>query len=640
MFESIRNRKQILMAVLLILIIPSFVLVGIEGFTPDPRGAPVAQVDGQDITQVDWDRAHQEQSQRLRQAMPTIDPAMLDSPEARFATLEHLVRQRVLTAAAQAYKLHISDQRLALSLQEHEVIAGLRRPDGTLDVEAYRQLLARQGLTPELFEAQVRAELAQIQVLQGLEGSSFAPEAVAKIALDAFFEQRQVRVASFDARDHAAGVVPSDAEIQAFYDANLYLFQAPEQADVEFVVLDANALAPGIALAETDVRAYYEQNIERLAGPQERRASHILLSVAPGATAADKEQVRQRASALLTQVRQAPQTFADVARAHSQDPGSAVNGGDLGYFSRGAMVKPFEDAVFALQQGGISELVETDFGFHIIKLVDIRTPPRRSFEQMRPELEADLRLQQAQRLFTQSMEPFSNLVYEQGESLAPVAERFGLTIQTARAVTRQPRPDAGVLAHEGLLNALFAPDSIAQKRATEAIETAPGQLVSARIVQHTAARTQALTQVREQVRTRLVAQRAAELARAAGQAQLAAGKAGQAVAALSPVLTVSREHTQGLSRPVLTAALSANPAQLPAWVGVNMGEQGYVVVKVEQVLARQPREPEVLRQEVQQYSQWWSAAESLAYLETLKARFNVQIKVAPPPPATANAALQ
>jgi peptidyl-prolyl cis-trans isomerase D len=635
MFDTIRNHKRYLMGFLMIVIIPSFIFVGVEGYTRfDSTGKPVASVDGKDITQVEWDQAHQIESQRLREAMPTLDAKLLDSEEARYATLERLVRDRVLATAAQKLNLFTSDQRLARELQQNEAIAALRKPDGSLDMEAYRSLVARQGLTPDMFEARVRADLSQRQVAQGILSSGFAPTALAAVSLNAFFEQREVQVARFNAADFAARVKPTDTEIEAFYTSNAPLFQAPEQADVEYLVLDATSLQKTLTLNEADVRAYYDQNAGRLAGTEERRARHILLTVPAGAPAADKEAVRVKAADLLEQVRKNPASFGDVAKAQSQDPGSAANGGDLDFFARGAMVKPFEDVVYALPKGGISDLVETEFGFHIIQLTDIKSPPQRSFEAMRPEIETELRQQQAQKQFAEAAETFSNLVYEQADSLKPAAERLKLEILAAKGVQRQPAAAAGVLGNERLLAALFAPDAIEKKRNTEAVETGSNQLVAARVVQHFPARTLPLAEVRETVRLRLVAQRAAELAREEGDKQLQAWKAGGAAAGLSPVQTVSREKAQGLPQPLLIAALSADPKSLPAWVGVPLGDQGYAVVKVEKVLPREAREARAMGQEVQQYSQWWAAAESLAYYDTLKERFKARILVNEPKPAT------
>lgn len=631
MFDTIRNHKKYLMGFLMILIIPSFVLFGVQGFTdPSNQSETVATVDGVDINKLEWDQAHQAEAQRLREAMPSIDAKLLDSDEARYATLERMVRDRVLAVAAQKLHLYTSDQRLARDLQQNETIASLRRPDGTLDVEAYRALVGRQGMTPEMFESQVRADLSQRQVTQGIVASGIAPAALAQVSLNAFFERREVRIQRFKASDFAASVNPSDADIQTFYANNPALFQAPEQADVEYLVLDATALANAVVLNEADLRAYYDQNASRLSGGEERRASHILLTVPQGAPAAEKDAVRQRAQELLAEVRKDPSKFGELAKAKSQDPGSSVKGGDLDFFARGAMVKSFEEAAFALQKGAISDLVESEFGFHIIQLTDIKAPAVRSFEAMRPEIEADLKKQQAQKQFADSAEAFTNLVFEQPDSLQPAAERLRLSVQTARGLTRDARPDVGVLGNQRLLAAIFAPDSVEKKRNTEAIETGSSQLTAARVVQYTPARTMPLAEVRDQVRTRLVAQRSAELAREEGGKKLAAWKAGGDATGMSAPVIVARDSAQGLDQPLLDAALSVDPRKLPAWAGVALGEQGFAVIRVDQVLPRAPRDAQAQAQEVLQYGQWWASAEGQAYYDTLKERFKVKIQVPEP----------
>ncbi len=629
MFDSIRNHKKYLMGFLLILIIPSFVLFGIQGFTDgNQSGETVATVDGQDISKAEWDQAHKVEAQRLRESMPNIDAKLLDSDGARYASLERLVRDRVLAVAAQKDHLFTSDQRLARALQEDPSIAALRKPDGSLDVEGYRQLVARQGLTPEGFEARVRSDLSVRQVTGGVQSSGFAPPALAQVSLNAFFERREVRVLPLAASDYAAKVVPTDAEIEQFYKDNQALFQAPELIDVEYLVLDAAGLAQSVTLNEDALRAYYKENMALLSGDEERRASHILLNAPKSAPAAEREKIRAKAQALLEQLRKAPETFAAVAKAESQDPGSANKGGDLEFFGRGAMVKPFEDVVFAMAKGAISDVVETDFGFHIIQLTDIKAPKQRSFEEMRPQIEADLKKQQGQKLFAENADNFGNLVYEQADSLKPAADSLKLELRTAKGLTREPVQGSGVLANERLLAALFAPESVQNKRNTEAIETASGQLTAARVVQHTPARTLPLAEVRDSVRARLVAQRAAQLAKEEGVKKLAALRAGSDATALPASVVVSRDNPQGLAAPVLKAALSADAKQLPAWTGVDLGQQGYAIVKVEKLLPRAA--PAAQNQEVQQYAQWWTAAETLAHYELLKERFKVKILVPEP----------
>lgn len=634
MFDFIRKHTKITMGFLFLLIVPSFVLFGLDGYTNQKdKSAVVAKVDGQEILQTEWDRAHARETERMKASMPSLDAKLLDSPEAKYATLERLVRDRVLAAAVGSMKLNTSDQRLARELQENPEVAALRRPDGTLDMERYRQLLGAQGLSPEMFEANVRADLSTRQVMLGVAKSGFSSNAVADIALGAYFEKREVQLATFNSADFAAKLTPTDAELEQFYKANENLFQALEKATIEYVVLDVESLKRSVVVTDADLKTYYDQNVQRLSGKEERRASHILITAAKSLPDAERAKAKARADELLALVNKAPDTFADVAKKNSQDPGSAPAGGDLDFFARDAMVKPFSDAAFAMKKGDISAVVESEFGFHIIKLTDIKAPKQSSFEEMKPELELQAKNQLAQKKFTESAESFSNSVYEQADNLKPVAERYKLELKTATGITRKPPPGtSGALANTKFLNAIFSPDATEKKRNTEAVEVASNQLVAGRVVEYTPARTQPFAEVKDAVRQRWVASRGAEAARKEGAAKLAAWTAAPQDAVLQPAITLSRDQAQAQKLPpqLLDAALRSDAAALPAFKGVDLGQQGYVVIKVLKVLPRTESASDVAKQERAQYSQAWSSAESTAYYNVLKQKFKTEIKVAKP----------
>jgi peptidyl-prolyl cis-trans isomerase D len=633
MFDFVRKHTRLMQLLLFIMIVPSFVLFGLQGYQSSQEGGEaVARVDGHDITRTEWDNAHKIEVDRLRQQMPGLDPKMLDSAEARYGTLERLVRERVLVAAVADAHLTVADQRLARELHGNELIAAMRGPDGKLDIERYRQLLQARGMSPEMFENQLRNDLAMRQVLAGITQSAFTPPGQANVSLGSYFEKREVQVARFDAADYRAKVEPTDAELQAFYDANKQLFQAPEQANIEYVVLDLATVQKDIPINEADLKSYYEQNASRLSGQEERRASHILVAVPKGAPPADREKAKAKAEQLLAEVKKAPDSFAEVARKNSQDPGSAAQGGDLDFFARGAMTKPFEDAAFGLKtKGEISGLVESEFGFHIIKLTDIRAPKQRSYEEMKPELEAELRKQQAQKKYAEAADTFSNAVYEQSDSLKPVADKLKLEVRTAQGVMRNPLPGAvGPLANAKFLQALFSPDAVERKRNTEAVEFGPNQMVSGRIVQYSPARTRPFAEVKTQVRERVVAAKAAELARKDGEAKLAAWKAAPATATLGQAMPLSRQDAAKEPPQVIEAALRADPSALPAWVGVDLGAQGYAVVKVNRVLPREAPAGPQGQQELAQYTRAWTTAEAMAYYNMLKDRFKVKVNVPRP----------
>ncbi len=631
MFEFVRKHTKIMMMLMFVVTIPAFLLVGVDSFTRGGGGGKtVATVGNHSITQSEWDAAHKREVDRLRASMPNVDPKLLESPEAQYVTLERLVRERVLSDAVNDAHMVTTDARLASELQRNQTIASLRLPDGSFDKERYRQLAAAQGMTTDGFEARVRNDLTMQQLESGIVSTAFTTPAEVNVGLNAFFERREAQISLFNATDYASKVSPSDADIEAFYQSNAALFQAPETANIEYAVLDLDSVKKSISLNEQDVKTYYEQNAARLSGKEERRASHILISAAKDLPAAERQKAKDRAEALLTQVRKAPDTFADVARKNSQDTGSAVKGGDLDYFGRGAMVKPFENAVFAMNKGDISDVVESDFGYHIIKLTDVKAPKQRSFEELRPGIESDLKVQQAQGKFAEAAEAFANGVYEQSDSLKPIAERLKLDVKTALNIRRQSAPaENSVLANPKLLAAIFSADSIEKQRNTEVVEISPNQLAAARVTQHTAARTRSLSEVRDIVRSRLVASRSAELAKKDGGEKLVAWKA-TAPANMPAVTIVSREQGQNVQGSILDAALRVDPDHLPAWVGVDLGANGYAVVRVNKILPRTPPAPERALQERKQFTQWIANAENQAYYSVLKDRYKAKIKVPRP----------
>jgi peptidyl-prolyl cis-trans isomerase D len=631
MFDSIRKHMKIMQVLLFLLIVPSFVLFGIDGYSRfKDQGEAVAVVDGQAIRQGEWDAAHKSEVERVRSSMPSLDPKLLDSPEAKYATLERLVRDKVMQAAASKLKFTASDQRLARDLQDNPSIAALRKPDGSLDIERYRQLVGAQGMSPEMFEARVRSDISTRQVIEGIGATGIATPAVADVSLNAFFERREVQIARFNTADFAGKVTLTDAQVEQYYKDNAALFQAPEQANIEYVVLDVEVMRKTIVPNPDEVKTYFDQNAARLGGQEERRASHILIAAPKTASAAERQQAKAKADELLALVQKAPESFADVAKKNSQDPGSATNGGDLDFFAQGAMVKPFSDAAFSMKKGDISPVVETEFGYHIIRLTDIKVPKQKTFEEARPEIEIELKKQQAQKKFAESADAFSNAVYEQSDSFKAVAERLKLEVKTANNVQRKAAVDAiGVLANPKFLTALFAPDTVDKKRNTEAVEIGSNQLASGRIVQYTPARTLPFEQVKDKAREKLLAVQGADLARKEGMAKLAAWQAAPGSASLAEAVTIARDQSQKLPASMIDAALRADSSKLPVFVGVNLNDQGYAVIKVNKLLERETK-ADSAKQDRQQYTQWWTNAESMAYYNGLKERFKAEIKVTKP----------
>ena len=630
MFDFVRQHKKIMQFLLVLLIFPSFVLFGIDGYNRfRDTGAAVAVIDGVEITQSQWDAAHRSEADRTRNSMPNIDLKMLDSDAFKYSVLDRMVRDRILQAAVENAKLTASDSKLAQELQQNPTIAALRKTDGSLDVERYKQLLAAQSMSPEMFEASIRSDLSVRQVMVGVSASAFAKPVWANIAIDTWLQQREVQVVQFLASDYRTQIKPTTEQIQAFYDKNNQRFQSTEKADIEYVVLDLAQVEKTITLNEADLKTYYQQNQERLSAKEERRASHILINALQSASPADRQKAKSLADQLLQEVRKAPQNFAEVAKKHSQDPGSAPKGGDLDFFARGAMVKPFDEAAFALAKGDVSDVVESDFGYHIIKLTDIKSPKLPSFEEMRPKIEAEVRKQQAQRKFAEVAEQFTNTVYEQSDSLQPLVEKLKLQIQKSSGLTRIADTSLkNILSNSKLLNAIFSADSLDKKRNTEAVETAPNQLVSARVTQYYPAKTLALDEVKPLVTETLVKDQSAELAKKEGVQKLDSWKKGEPAQKLSAAVNLSRNKPSNLPPQLLDAVYRAPAQTLPAWVGADLGAQGYAIARINQVsAATEKTDKKAMHERLQQLI---SAAESLSYYNFLKEKFKVQIRVPSP----------
>ncbi len=628
MFDFFRKYNKFVMVFLFLLIIPSFVLFGVERYQGDGKGEKVATVDGQAITQPQWDQEHRNEIDRIRQQNPSVDAALLDTGTARYATLERMVRDRVLAAAAARSNMTVSEERLSRLFAEDTGLASFRGADGKFD---RAQFMRATGRTPEQYEAAVRSDLATQQVLLGVSGTAFATRGQADAALNAFYDRREVQLARFDPANFTSKVTVTDADLQAYYDQHATQFQRPEQASIEYVVLDMEAAKKNIELNEADVKSYYEQNKDRLGTKEERRASHILITAPATAPAADREKAKARAEQLLAEVKKSPNTFADVARKNSQDTGSAEKGGDLDFVTRGAMVKPFEDALFALKKNDISDVVETQFGYHIIKLIDIKPSSVQPFEQARAGIQNDLRTQQATVEFAKAADAFKDLVYQQPDSLKPAADKLKLLIQKAADVPRTPAPGStGALASRNFLAALFTPDSLERKHNTDAIEVGANQVAAGRVTQYAAARTLPFAEVKDKVRAQLVAERASALAKADGNAKLKAWETDAKAASFSAPITLSRLDVQSQPIPVVEAALRADTNKLPALMGVDLGAEGFAVVNVLKSIPRAAPTPEVAQQEAGQIAQAVASAETAAYYEMLKQRFKAEITAKKP----------
>ncbi len=634
MFDFIRSHQRLMQLLLLVLIVPSFVFFGVQGYERmNQNTQSIAKVGGQPITQGELDNAQREQVARARQTYgASIDAALFDTPEAKAQTLDGLISQHVLMWQAGRESLGTSDRRL----QEAILAIPQLQDGGKFDQNRYEALLAQQGMTPVVFEQRMRQDLAIQQIDSAIQSSVIVPNRVVDRFAAIIAQRRQVRPLLFKAADYIAKVQLAPDAVQKDYDAHPDAYMTPESARVEYAVLSADDIAKQTTVSAKDEHDFYEQNKTRYVIPEQRRASHILVAVAKTASDADKAKAKAKAEDLLKQLRAAsPSTvaadFAKLAKANSDDPGSAANGGDLDFMGRGATVPPFEDALFKLKDNEISDVVQSDFGYHIIELTGIKPAQVKPFEAVKSEIDTELAKQMAQKKFQDEAEAFSNGVYEQGDALAPTAQKFGLTVRTADAVTRTPAPEADAtspLVNAKLLAALFSADSLKNRHNTEAIETSPGTLVAARILDYKPATRKPLDQVAGAIKTRLVEAEARKLADAAGEAALAKLKSGADVAKDLPfgaAITVSRVARSDAAPEAVTEIFRTDAAKLPAYAGLALPGGDYAIYAIDGVTSVADADPARRASLAQSIGKQLGTIEFSAYLADLRKRAKVQV---------------
>ncbi|HEY0489223.1 MAG TPA: SurA N-terminal domain-containing protein [Telluria sp.] len=630
MFEFIRTHKRLMQVFLMLLIVPSFVLVGVSSYQSGDATTDVANVDGRKITQQEWEEAQRQQIDRYRQQMgDQFDQKLFDTPEARRAVLDNLIAERALEAEIKRSHLTVNDATLAQTIAS---IDAFKKPDGSFDMEQYKAVLAAQGMSPAMFDARMRRDMALQQLTNAVQGSAFVPRTVTKRLSDVNDQEREVQELVFPVSDFISQVKVTDEMVKAYYDKNAAMFAVPEQARIEYVVLNAEAVESQVTVSDAEVADFYAKNQARYASPERRTASHILVNAPKSASAADKAAAKQKAEAILAEVRATPANFAAIAKAKSQDPGSAELGGDLGVVEKGAFVPSVEDAIAKLKQGEISGLVESEFGYHIITVTSVVPAATKSLDEVKAEMTAELKKAKMSKKFSELAEVFSDTVYEQADSLKPVADKLKLPVQTVSNLTRTPSPALGDAPYNNakFLQALFSTDSLKNKRNTEAVEVAPSTLVAGRVVEFKPASKRPLAEVDEAIRQRVTIEESIKLARKAGEAKLAAAKASGDVAGFGAPVMVSRTKQPAINPAAAMAVLKADVSKLPAYVGVEIPGQGYGVYRIGNVVM--PAQPDAARRaaEAEQIAGVVGQQEMFGFIEALKQKAKTKITVATP----------
>lgn len=627
MLDKFRQGSQSKFAkVILALITVPFAFWGVDSyFRNGPSVDGVATVAGQKISMNEFNQALKQQQDQMRSMLGrNFDPQMFDTIEFRQSVLEQLVNQRLLLMQAASSRFTVTDKQLAQNIGAIPAF----QDEGKFSKARYEGLLKQQGYTPVMFEGKVRQDL----MVQEFRDAVSKTPLVASTSIDelvrASEQTREVSVANLAPEQFIPQVKLAADAAKLYYDSHKAEFTIPDQVRLEYVILSPDVLMPQMAITPEEIKQHYAEHSAQYLQPEERQASHILITAKPDAAEADKKAAKEKADEIFKEVQRDPTQFSKLAEKYSQDPGSAKQGGDLGFFGRGMMVKVFEDAAFAMKKDEVRSPIQSEFGYHIIKLTEIKPERGRTLEEVTPELTQELKNQKAQKRFAEIAEPFNSTVFEQSASLKPVADAYKLTIQQSDWVARKGGAKVAELNNEKLLQAVFSDEALKNKRNTEAVEVSPNVLVAARVIEFKPSSLKPLPDVSAEITAKLVREEAAKFAAKQGQAQLEELKKGGTPTGLTwtAATEVSRQKPETLAGPVLDEVFKASVKKLPAYVGAESPLGGYTVVRISKVGGGGPTDEEKKKVYAQRLREMQAQAELTALVASLRQSSEVKVR--------------
>ncbi len=624
MLEKIRSvaGTRIAQVILALITIP-FALWGVESYIRTPTGQDVvAEVAGQRVTVFEFEQALKQQQERFRSMLGSnYDPQLVDNPQIRSSVLDDLINRRLLTVSANKSGLKISDAMLAERIAAEPAF----QENGKFSSKQYEAILRSQGYTPVGFESQMALDLQRTEFQDSIVRTAFAGSVPASLFINALEQSREISVIDLTPEHYSAKAKVGSDAAKAFYEQRKSEFTVPEQVKAEYVELSLDALAAQTQVSADEVKRFYDDNGARFVQKEERKVSHILINAPSKASEAEKKAARDKAEAILAAVKKAPARFADEAKKSSQDPGSAQLGGDLGFFGRGTMVKPFEDAAFSLKNGEIVGPIQTDFGFHIIQLTGMHPEKVKTLAEAAPEIEAELKKEKAGKRFAEIAQSFSDKVFEQSTSLKPIADELKLPLQSSNWFSRVAAVPP--FNNPKLLQALFSEDVLKNKRNTEAVEIAPNVLVAARVADNKPATQKTFESVEQEIVSRLTREQAAKLAKQEGEAKLKALREGKSADLSWPAaLAVSRQNTGALPPEVINLALKADTAKLPAYAGIENPQGGYTLVQISKVIPAPAGDEAKIKSYRQRIEQVIAQQEMQSVLSMLRKDADIKIR--------------
>jgi peptidyl-prolyl cis-trans isomerase D len=627
MFDFL-SKYKIFSQAILVLIVLTFASIGVGSYFSARNSAEIiAEVGKSVISRQELAMMVSQEQDRLRpqtQANPQA-AEYLQTDEFKNSILNNMIERRLLLNQARSMGMMVSPEELT------EVIGTVPAffdDSGQFSVEKYERLLRAQNLMPAEFESQIEQDLLVGRLQNVITQSAIVSDSVVSRLVRQRGQQREVSQLIFSPAKYRESIEVTDEDVQKYFDDNKNLFKLPERAKVEYLVLNEESAAASVSISEDELRQSYEDRIAEFQGVEERRASHILISVIEEGSDAEKFAARSRAEELLQIVKRDPSQFGALAQEFSNDPGSAESEGDLGFVQRGLMVESFDKALFESKIGSIVGPVETQYGYHIIRIDDVKAVNTTSFEDAREDIEKGVRQSKVDETYLTAAQTFSDRVYTDYDSLTPVADELGLTIQTSDWVSRDSAGYNTLLEKPELLQAIFSAESLEEKRNTQAFEVQPKTLVAARVIEYALEEEMKYEDVSGEIKDFLKSQGALDKVVAEGESTLAAIQGGEEATGgeWSKPGMVTLVKRQGLHPEGLRAIFGVSKDELPAHVGMTIDDGRYVIFRVTKVVDLEEVTEDDLSTAKRQLAEMLMQQQMSAYIGSLRENANVRIK--------------
>ena len=539
MLQSIRDNITgwIAWVVVILLSVP-FALFGINTYFEGRFSNDVARVNGQEITNQDFRQRYQNQYQQIRQMFgDQFDPDMIDEERMRRDVLDQMIKEELLVQRAEDQRYRVSEEEIIREIQSFEAF----HQDGQFSIDRYRALLRAQGMSPAMLERRVERDKKSRLLEQAIASSAFATDHEVRRLAALENQQREFSEVRLAMDDFMAVVEVSDAEVSAYYEANADQFMTEEQVDLEYIQLSLDEIREQIEISEEELRAAWEEDRESYMADEERYSRHILFAIENN----EEDAAREKAEALAERIRDG-ESFEDLAREYSDDPVSGQDGGSLGWVMRGDMVDAVDNVIFSLEAGELSDVVRSEFGYHLVRVDEIETPEPMPFEEARDELLSDMREREGERRYYDMRETLGDESFAHPDDLNYIAELLDLDIREQAGVSQDA--GEGIASHSRVRRDAFSELVLTDRLNSDPIELDGDRVVVIRVVEHRPSEQRPLEEVAADIRERLKGEKALAQAEERAQALLAKLRDGVALDALSDNGSYQVEGPRTLSR--------------------------------------------------------------------------------------------